>query len=59
MMEELEHMCQVEEAGGVRRDGARVREVVHLRYLPEREKAITKGTSNAWNRKIRNETYGK
>ena len=41
----------MDEAGGERWDGARVREVVHPGYLLEREKAITKGTSMAWNRK--------
>ena len=51
MTEELELTCHMDEAGGERWDGARVREVVHPGYLLEREKAITKGTSMAWNRK--------
>jgi len=46
VMEEVEHTCQMEGAGGERWDGVRVREAVHLGYLPERAKAVTKGTSN-------------
>ena len=45
-MTEEEHTCLIEEAGGERFDGARVREASHLGYLPEQAKAVTKGTSN-------------
>jgi hypothetical protein len=38
-----EHTCLMEEAGGVRCDGARVREGSHLGYLPEQAKVAVNG----------------
>lgn len=46
------HTCLMEEAGGVRCDGARVREASHLGYVPEQANAVNGRhiKNGAWNR---------